>query len=104
MKTHIDVVPFAQGHTYYETFECYVDRVTEPIAELLATYSVPGWSEPPNRWYRGTDLAGYGKTDRIGAIRQAAHDLNAFLAALVTAEPSLDDSVATASLLEEVSA
>jgi hypothetical protein len=92
----------SQAHGYYETFECYIDRATQPIAELLATYEVPGWSEPPGRWYVGR-LDGLSKTDRIGAIRQAAHDLNAFLDALVTAAPSLNDSVAEASL-EEVPA
>jgi hypothetical protein len=99
-----DVVAFSQGHECYETFEVYLDEVTDKIRKLLGDYSVPGWSEPEGRWYRKQrELSEYGATDRMGAARQAAWDLKAFLDALVVAAPWLGDSVAEASL-QEVSA
>jgi len=41
-----DVVAFSQGHECYETFEVYLDEVTDKIRKLLGDYSVPGGQSP----------------------------------------------------------
>jgi hypothetical protein len=70
-KTKVDVAELVDVRTYHETFEVALGGVMEAIRDLLEVYSVAGWSEPPNRWYRTEkELAEYGMSDLEAELLQ----------------------------------